>query len=256
MEIQIGESIFLGGDSDYKLSPPVQGLESAAFRVGDGLYAGRDGGYVSGHFYGHRTLTLKGFYIGDNCEDASRLRKVLFELLRIRYRLPILITTAEGQYYTEGYVTDIKADIERLETGEFQMVILCPDPTLYKAEDGVVIEIQEQLAIGDTTVIQNDGGVEVYPIITIVGAFDNIEINNTISQLAMQLDLETTESTDRVVIDMGKRMITLNGEIINEFRSLGSSWWSLLQEENDISVSVGSGTPEITIKYKEGYPGI
>lgn len=261
MEIKIGESIYLGGDSVYKLSPPVQGLESAAIRVGDGIYAGRDGGYVSGHFYGHRTLVLKGFYIGKDCEEASELRRILFGLLRIRYKLPIIITTAEAEFYTEGFVTDIKSDIENLKAGEFQITILCPDPILYESKNEEEVWYEETLSLTEPTPIANYGDVEAYPVITVNGAVDGIEIINNTTQLVMQIDIETDDN-DEMIINMKKRTITLNGLGINEYRSLGSSWWTLLQEGNDIIVQGGSAgssiVPEatVTIKYRKGFSGI
>ena len=72
MQIKIGSTLFLGGNSKYQIQPSISGLDSPAIRVGDGLYAGRDGGFVSVHFYGHRTIVIKGFYIGDDCEEADK----------------------------------------------------------------------------------------------------------------------------------------------------------------------------------------
>ena len=261
MEIQIGESLFLGGDSTYQLSPPVQGLESAAYRVGDGLYAGRDGGYVSGHFYGHRTLTFKGFYVGKDCEEAAELRRILFGYLRIRYRLPIVITTAEGKFYTEGYITDVKADIENLVSGEFQLIFLCPDQNIYEADgSGGVKWYEEDLAVNDTTVVGNGGDVEAYPIITITGIMNGIQIVNATTQQTMEIDLATEGVDDEIVIDMEKRMITADGVGANQYRSLTSSWWSLVQEDNDIQViceeESGAPTPEVKIRYRKGFVGI
>ena len=132
MQIKIGNILYIGGDSAYHLSSPVQGLESPDIRVGDGLYAGRDGGFVSGHFYGHRTIVLSGFYVGADCEEASELRETLFGLLRIRYVHPIVITTASNVWYCEGVVSNVKADIESLVAGKYQVTLLCPDPMLYR----------------------------------------------------------------------------------------------------------------------------
>ena len=253
MEIKIGDILLLGGDSDYKLSPPVSGLESPAYRVGDGLYAGRDGGFISGHFYGHRTLVLKGFYIGEDCENAAELGQMLVYYLQIRKDLPILVTWNNGdQYYTEGRITDIKSDIENLVAGEFQITLLCPDPILYKAEDGEVVWNEKTL--GSSTVVGNDGDLEAYPIITITGATNGIKLINTTSELLMQIDVETEED-DVVVIDMGKRIITLNDKAINETRTLSSSWWGLLLEDNEIELAL-DGAATATIKWREGYSGI
>ena len=202
MEIKIGE-LFIGGESDFKLSPQLSGLESPAFRVGDGLYAGRDGGHISGVFYGHRTIIIKGFYIGADCEEAARLRKVLFGYLRIRHNLPVVITTADGEYYTEGFVTDIKAEIENLVAGEFQLTLVCPDPILYESVNGEPKWYNEILENGNTTTVINDGEVEIYPIITITGrVYAGIELTNTTTQQTMQINVSTSEDSDEIIVVM------------------------------------------------------
>lgn len=265
MEVKIGEILFLGGDSPYKLSAPLQGLESPAIRVGDGLYAGRDGGFVSGHFYGHRTIVFKGFYIASSCDEFSDLRRILFGLLRIRYALPILIKMSEDEvYYTEGFVTNVKADVDSLKSGEYQITLLCPDPILYATENDEILWQEEPLAVDDVTPIANGGDIEIYPVITITGVFDGIEVANDSSEMTMQVDVTTENESDEVVIDMEKRIITLNGSVINEYRTPISRWWPLDIENNNIIVYAGntesgeSGSPDIdvTIKYKEGYVGI
>ena len=415
MEIKIGQSLFLGGDSVYKIEPPVSGLRSPAIRTLENERFSRDGGYVSGHFHGNRTIVIKGFYIGEDCEDAIDLRKTLLSYLRIRYRLPIRVTTAHGQYNTEGYVVDVKADIENLVAGEFQITLQCPDPVFYESlmgqviwhtetlDDGVtgknlfnneatpiikstivdetvldtgiritcnangasgeyysycgymlieaskvagkkltlsfdteghtqdnkyrvyiglcradgtdrvsksalsfsdnghhslswtVVEDEDRpyiiatlylysgvvtrtvgeyidytnikLEVGDessgyipygdpvTKTIDNTGGVDVYPVITVTGIVDGIEIENATTGLTMQIDIETENADDEVKIDMEKREITVNGESANENRSLTSAWWCLQPGENEIVTSIGnSATAEI--KYKKGFAGI
>ena len=407
MEFKIGDNLFIGKDS-YQLSPPVQGLESPAIRTGDGLYAGRDGGYFVGHFYGYRTIVLNGFYIGSDCEDAAELGMNLTYYLQIRKNLPILITLNDGtQYYTEGRITDIKSDVENLKASKFQITLLCQDPIFYKAEEGEVVWNEEvitdgesnrnlvqsiganwvtsnasiaetdgvfkmtagpnvlarcvlplyglvegetyvvslkvksvsvsslgsaytyarvrelstggnwignsqrmpvtsdyaaysfsftatsvtnpflwfyltsvntntnnieiyvkdiQLESGSTAtdykpygespsiIAKNNGDVEIAPIITVSGATDGIEIANNTTEQTMQLDVET-ESGDTVVIDMDKRIITLNGNAINETRSLSSTWWGLLLENNEIRATVDLGA-SVEIKWRDGYSGI
>lgn len=262
MEIQIGEILYIGGEGSlYQLSPSIEGLASADIRTGDGVYAGRDGGYVAGQFYGHRTIVIPGFYVGNSCTQASQLRSALMRFLKIRYALPIRITTASGRYYTEGYVTDVKATIDNLKAGEFQITLLCPDPNLYVVADGEQdpLVTERTLVNEDTTVVTNLGDVDIYPTITVTGILDGIEISNDTTEKTMQIDIATESDDDEVVIDMNKRIITLNGEAVNENRSLLSSWWCLVPGNNSIITSIGedSGSViETTISYKRGRIGI
>ena len=262
MRIKIGTTLYLGGDSRYQLSPPIQGLASPAIRVGDGLYAGRDGGFVSGHYYGHRTLVFQGFYIGADCEEASELRETLFSLLRIRYLQPIVISTEMGDYYTEGVISDVKADLESLVAGKYQITLLCPDPILYQLEGGTSSAntwFTEQLTPSSSTTNQigNSGSVDDYPIITCTGVFDSLAITNETTQKTMELDIATTQSTDTLIINMPKRIITLNGDLVNSARTLESNWWALIpglneilfNPENPISVTA-------TLQHRRGRAGI
>lgn len=265
MQIKIGSTLFLGGNSKYQIQPPLSGLDSPAIRIGDGLYAGRDGGFVSGHFYGHRTIVIKGFYIGDDCEEADELRKNLIGFMRIRYKLPLSIQDFSGNnYFTEGYISNIKAEIEKPASGVYQLTFICPDPIIYDAgEGGTEAEIwhESTLTVNGNTTVKNEGNVDAWPIITVKGIFDGIEVINSTTMKTLQIDVQTSDADDEVLINMEKRIITLNGTSINELRSLPSEWWYLLQGDNDIVLNLGedSGVPlsaEAKIKYKKGFAGI
>ena len=59
MIFRIGDKIQLGGDDGtggYILQSPIEGITSPAIRSADGVWAGRDGGYISSQFYGFRTI--------------------------------------------------------------------------------------------------------------------------------------------------------------------------------------------------------
>lgn len=245
MRVKIGSTLFIGGDSKFQLAPPVEGLDTPEIRIGDGVYAGRDGGYVSGHFYGNRTIVLNGFYIGDDCEQSTQLRQDLFRLLRIRYRLPILVTDFNGKvFYTEGYVEDIKSNINNPVAGEFQLSLICPDPFFYEAQGENPKWYEYDLTLGETVSIPNEGTVEALPIITIQGGLTNPTITNETTLESMSLEVET-EATDTLTINMEKRLIFLNDEAINETRTLDSSWWNLIQGANAITLDAESSTEHV-----------
>lgn len=246
MQIKIGSILYVGGDSPFKLAPPVQGLESPAIRVGDGLYAGRDGGFVSGHFYGHRTIIINGFYIGTDCENASELRETLFGLLRIRYRHPVIITTAKGLFYTEGFVNNVKAEIESLVSGKFQLTLLCPDPFLYKITSSSNLETMYNsqswsITSGAGTVtINSASSVDTYPIITWGGRVTGFSIVNETTGQSFTLD--DSVPAGRTVIDFKKRTVMVNDVCYNSHRTVDSTWFTLIPGENILSLSNTDGT--------------
>lgn len=261
MRFRIGNGLVIGNGTRYLLSS-VSGFESPELRLGDGVYAGRDGGFVSGHFYGQRTLTFEGFYIGNDCVEADNLRLTLFRYLRIRYLAPIFILTNTGKYYyTEGYVSEVKSKIDTSRSGQFQITFRCPDPFIYDGGDGVSEAStweSDNLVFNNTTEILNAGGVDTSPIITLTGVFTNPTITNETTLKTMELELTTTRSTDVVEINMQKRIITLNGSAVNIDRSVDSSWWTLQMGLNDIRLSVDSrsGSSTAVIKHRKGYSGI
>ena len=259
MQIKIGNTLYLGGNSNYRLSSPVQGLESPAIRVGSGVYSGRDGGFVSGHYYGQRTLVLNGFFIGNNCEQAYSLRETLFNLLRIRYRQPIIITTQLGNYYTEGYVSDVKCNLENEKAGKYQITLICPDPFLYKLEGGLEETntwFSTEITKNTDTIIGNTTGAEIYPIFRISsGTIENPSFKNLTTEKSITLVLEETSIEEELVVDIKHRLITLDGETINYTRSLNSEWWSLISGQNTI-IFENSGSANGIISYQKGEIGI
>lgn len=280
MEFRIGNNIILGGDSKYYLQSPISGLSVPEIRTGDGYYAGVDGGYVSSQLYGFRTITLSGFYIGATCEEADDLRRNLMSSLHIRYLYPIMITTFGGRFYfVEGYIGDIKCDITNTLSGEFEITIICPDPYIYdggngedensawfeqkfyKEKDGGY-KIKYQVPVKWTPgelggYVENNGSVDVYPIIILRGKFTEPIVRNLTTNKFIFIKRRTTAS-DEIKIDMKERIITLNGVSINSDRSLQSTWWDLKVGANLITLeSIGSDDQDFgIIKYKEGYRGI
>lgn len=261
MEIKIGDLVL--GHDGYYLSSPLEGFEGADIRVGNGLWAGVDGGYVSTQLYGVRTLVISGFYVGSSCLSASELRDTMIWKLPIRRMLPIYINDFSGRrYYTEGYVTDFKSDIQNVRSGEYQITILCPDPRIYygDSETGEVVWKEEEITgtSESPSLILNSGKVDVKPIITISGAsFEKVKVGNSTSMKYIEIEHEI-ESTDELVIDMSDRTILLNGTSIASDRTIDSEWWDMLAGINQLYVERvgGSGTLSCVIKFKEGVRGI
>lgn len=285
MEIKIGNIVF-GGDSPYKIAPGIQGLGTADIRNGDGLYAGVDGGYMSNQLYGHRTIVFIGFFIANGCGVGyDELRSKLLAELRIRYLYPIFIKSFGNRYYfTEGYVADIKTDIENPNVCEFQISMLCPDPIIYDGGDGkspdsawTEMTFYKQGAGGfdmeyvtpvqwtsgeRITSIENKGTFNTYPIITLKGTFHNPSINNLTTGGVITLARDIVPG-QTVVIDMKNRTITLTdsgGNVVSiaSDRTISSSWWSLAPGVNKVVlITTNSSDTEFgTIKFKTGYGGM
>lgn len=280
MRFKIGNDIILGGDSAYKLVSPISGLSAPAIRTADGVYAGVDGGYVSSQLYGFRTITLSGFYQGDTCQEADDLRLGLMNKLHIRQNYPIMITTFSGRnYYTEGFIADVKSDITMPVAGEFQITLICPDPIIYDGGDGaspqssllqqvfykekpggftIPSDMPVQWVSGQVaTSIMNSGSVEVYPLIILKGTYTNPKITNITTNQYVRLSVNAVGQAE-LRIDMKRRIITLNGVSIAGSRGIDSTWWSLKRGENRIVLETSNQTDTDfgTIIWRNGFEGI
>lgn len=280
MRFKIGNDIILGGDSAYKLVSPISGLSAPAIRTADGVYAGVDGGYVSSQLYGFRTITLTGFYKGTNCEETDDLRLGLMNKLHIRQNYPIMITTFSGRnYYTEGFIADVKSDITMPIAGEFQITLICPDPIIYDGGDGaspqssllqqlfykekpggftIPSDMPVQWTPGQVaTSIMNIGSVKVYPLIILKGTYTNPKVRNIITDEYVKMNL-TVSGDSELRIDMKKRIITLNGVSVASSRTADSTWWGLNRGENRIVLETDSqsDTEFGSIIWRNGFEGI
>lgn len=278
MEFDI-DGLIIGGNTNFKLTPTITGLGKPGIRMGSGQFGGRDGGYVSSQYYDMRIVNIPGHYLGDDCDDAEALRAQL-NAIPIRKLLPIFITTFTGQkWFTEGYINDLKNEIEAATDGAFNIQLVCPDPYLYDAGDGTdpnsgYIE-QEFYKIGGggyTTPyslpvtwtpgqtpaqVENTGDIYIYPQLVLNGAYTNPRITNVTTGAFIELNV-TTAPGQEIIIDMKKRTITLDGGSVAAYRTDDSSWWFLQPGVNVILLNSDSGSDEETgiIRYRPGIEGI
>lgn len=273
-------NIELSEASDFKITSPIVGLSTPDIRIGDGEWSGRDGGYISSQFYSARVIVLSGFYIGDTCEEADAMRKELAANLPIRVSIPLFITDWSGnRYITETYLRDLKMDMIASKHGVFQITLVCPDPLLYDAGDGINPDSgwQEQdvfKLIGggyiteydmpvqwtpgtQPAAIVNAGDSQVLPQIKISGSVTNPRITNLSANKFIQINIVTSAS-DEIIIDMHQRIILLNGSSILALRTTDSTWWGLNPGTNIISYESASDldADSVVVRWRDGYAGI
>ena len=132
--------------SQYAILSKVEGLETPPYRNGTGNWSGTDGGYISSQLYGARELTISGVYIENQalCDWSSSLDKPFDRVARlyirsrlpIRKRLNVRIFFNNGMvFYTQGFCTDLRMDLDSLKGGEYQFTLYCPDPLLYRGSE-------------------------------------------------------------------------------------------------------------------------
>jgi hypothetical protein len=169
-------------------------------------------------------------------------------------------------------------DITSPLAGVFQITLVAPDPFLYDAGDGIdpdsgwqALPVYKLIGGGYVTeydmpvqwtpgttpaVAVNNGDVLIYPQFKIVGPVINPRITNMNENKFVQINI-TTGASDELIVDMGKRTVTLNGGSVLSFRTLDSTWWGLspgnntIQYESDGPSDVNFGT----LRWRTAYQG-
>ena len=270
----------VGGNSSYHLTS-FDGLTAPDIRTASNNYSGLDGGYVSAQLFGMRDITIDGFYIGKTCADAQDLRIGLMNNLGIRYLFPIRITTFDDRhYYCEGYITDVKSNPDTMRSGEFEISVLCPDPLIYDGGDGqtsdsawmeqlvhkeipggfiIPYELPVQWSAGQpSTLVNNMGTSEAFPIFTLRGVYHNPMIYNITTNKWIKLVYNNPVSSDVIEIDMKERVITRNGVSIMANRTVDSSWFTLQPGNNKLVLITDEADDAdyVAMKWKNGFMGI
>ena len=245
-------------NNKYVLLPPIVGLAKPQIRTGEGDFSGRDGGYISTQFYGKRAVSLTGVIQGSCTEELETLRKELSDALPIRTLTTFLITLGDGgQYVLEAYVVAYQCDYDSKTFSDFKIDLLSPSPYLYYPNGEIQQDISKLISGGYPTpyslpvqwqlgtqpsVITNTSDSVVFPEITLEGQFTNPRITNLTTGQYVELTPITTSSSDVLVIDMQRRIITLNGGSVIDKRTSTSSWWGLAIGDNTILLeSFGGG---------------
>lgn len=210
---RIVNGLEFGNTSEEQIAiTTVSGLETPPIRNNYGDWSGRDGGYMSSQLYSSRTITIQGFYWDKDyaCDVYSyvrdnfpySVREKLSNNLQIRKKYPIFIQFMSGRImYTSGYMIDFKMDYEFVRNGEYQVTFLCPDYELSVADvygDTSSIkrtaELHKEIFGGHLvpetvpvlfemgqhpTVVDYEGLIPCYPVITLKGPAKNPTFYNT-----------------------------------------------------------------------------
>ena len=275
MKVQINTLVIDDGIRGIMLQTPIEGLEIPPIRTSSGDLSGADGGYVSGQNYGIREIVVNGVAGDFDYSSYAQLRAEMASKLPIRQVLPMTVTTDDSnEYYTEVYLIDFKMDVTPLNSGEFQITLMAPDPYFYLTNpynnDGwVEVEINKSSGGGYPTpyvlpveweagttpaIVNNPTNNVINPVIVLEDAWTNPKITNTTTGEYVQVNVSMSQG-DELVIDLQRRTIVLNGGSILANFANGSSWWWLVQGNNTIEIESDSGNDGTigTLKYRIPY---
>jgi hypothetical protein len=217
----------LGSGSSFKISN-IEGLSKPPIRTSSQNYSGRHGGRVNRQLYGSRLITVTGWFSHLTCAAHEAARDALESVLPIGEDLDIIIDRFSGtQGFTTARLVDFRMPYAPGGLGkltDYKIDLYCGDPNFYIGDElsatlplfapgGVVLPVvlPATFAAGSSdTVATNNGRVLVFPVITLTGEAHNPEFTNTDSGESVAVPV-TMSTGDVLVIDMGRRTISLNG---------------------------------------------
>jgi hypothetical protein len=277
MNILINNTLNMGRGTVYHLKKGISGLEKAPIRTSGSEYAGRDGGFISGQFYGRRTIPLQGRILSSTVAQHQIDRKALEAAFPIKSLIDVLITMPDNaQYYLQAKVTKFDMDITHSNASDYKVEITTEDALIYgggsapnyglqtvtvdKLDTGgfilpVILPIVTT-AEGYTTAV-NNGDIEIAPVIYCVGQYTNPKIYNMRTNSVIGVNVATAAG-DTLIIDMKNRQITLNGVSVLFYKSPTGDFWTLKPGNNDLYLETSSGSDQasVDVKFRDAYSGL
>jgi hypothetical protein len=259
------------------LDEPVGGLSMPPIRTSQGMYSGRDGGYVGAQFYGGRVISLTGRIFSQSALAVENTRKAFEAAVSLPPPIILTIVTNGGSLYTlNTYVDSLDIPINRTVTeAPFSLTLIAPDPTIYdNSSTGLNTVVMNPVLGGGITwpitwpitwsagtqpiTIINSGNVVIYPLITLTGAMTNPTILNVTTGQFFTITGLTTSAGDVLVIDLLNRSVILNGGSVLSYVVLTSSWWPLIPGSNTIKFTTTNSSDTVTgtLSWRSGYRGI
>lgn len=290
MRVLIGDlnTGYLLGDKDSKIQmTAIHGLETPPIRNSSGDWSGKDGGYMSYQLYSAREITIEGFYLDEEfmCTPGTYSERMkFFNFLIIRKLFPIYFEFDNGLiFYTEGYLTDVKSDLENSNYGEYMITFYCPDNQLKRCErlgdknsiwyQYVIYNNPFELGAGhlvpeylpvlfkegkSSSIINYIGGDESWPVFTINGPLTApITLSNVVQEKYICLLRDVAEG-EVLKIDMKNKLVTVNGVSATIDIEETSEWWNLQNGTNNILLTSGSITDRASgnIQWTINYQGV
>jgi len=274
MEFEIN-GLTIGGRTNFKIRPGVEGLDEPDQRNSSFVYSGRDGGLVTQQFYGMRPITIIGTIVSGTCEQHELDRRELAAALEIRKDLDVTIKLFTGATYkVKARRMQLDMPLVAPTFSDYKIELLCSDFLLYQNDAGAAFEttIQKVISGGYITPyvlpveweeggtgknIANNGTALIYPQIEFRDSATNPIIYNDTTGEFMQVNLSMVDG-DVLIIDMRERTILLNGGSVIANKSAASTWWALDTGINKVRIDSDSGDDNVyaLVRWFNGFIGI
>ena len=270
--------VFGGGNSVYQVLA-VDGLESLPSIRNqddnrgyfDGMFTGRD--FLSGRNITITFLTLGGG--GNSAQTNFNLfQQALLPQTSGTTPLQFQMSSAGGLQRVDARVRSRTTVIDPDYTYGYiksQISFFCPDPNYYddtlevstfslSTPNGRPYNRIYPLVYGggtyaNYTPITNNGWATTYPTITITGPITNPTVGNFTDSLYLTVQ-GSFLSTDTIIVDLGNRIVTVNGNAARNLVAGGSNWFAAAPGVTQFYLA-GSGTlvgtTVATVSYRSAY---
>lgn len=252
----------------------VDGLGALGVRLVGDEYSGRDGGFVSGKYFGRRTVSISGRIFDVDAAGAEQKRIDLLSALKDK-DITLTITTYSGkQYFLETVLVSVRGlQFENDKNSyKFLVQLMSPDPFIYDTaldqsvvvnryvSDGYPTPYTLPVAWGNAvsgSVANNFGNSNFYPTIELNDDLTNPKIINATTGKFIKLNI-TTVSGDKITIDNKNRTIKLNNGSILNLMTSDSNWIEIIPGNNEFQLFTDSAgdTGNAVVLWRNTYLGI
>lgn len=227
----------------------------------DGMFSGRD--FLGGRKVTVTILTLAGngytAQYNYNLLKAALLPQASYTPFASTNQLQFQLSAASGLQFLNARVRANKTIVDPNFTYGYitsQWEFFCPDPKYYdNTQNTAAMVVGNALgrtynrvyplvygggSSGTTTTVNNAGWANSYPIITITGPITNPTVGNTTQGNYITIQ-GSYSNTDTLIIDLGQRLVTYDGNSARNLVAGGSNWFWALPGNNQFYLT-GTGT--------------
>lgn len=240
----------------------ISGLDSAPYRETIRDHEGIDGGFIDAEFEQGREIFLEGTAYVDPTTPESYMDSLKYNFAPVQTPIPFYFKMpgiSERLIFVKprGVAYDIDT-LRRIGMTRVQFKMYAEDPRMYTnslissdipfsgfAGAGFSFSLGFNFGFGaavtpPSTSVFNDGNRPAPAILTISGPVTNPRISNDTLGLTLSFQIVLSAS-DELVVDLGYRTVTLNGNINARGTLIDPDWWLLQPGSNSITYTAGSG---------------
>lgn len=222
------------GDSGVKLNSSaslpfvdiqkIKGLDMPTIEVRDTDVDGVHGGEVYARFFSTRTIVLEGMAYAPVGTTDTYINNLISNFLPISYDESFYFRLAgPSQMYCLAKPVGFNCDIDLLRntgSAKIQIQLKCADPRKY------INNANQAVTSGTTYTAANAGNINSYPTFQLTGIWTALTLLNVTTGQSVVLANTGMAAGNVTVIDMQKRIVTING-IRRSGLITAADWWSI-----------------------------